>query len=111
MSYRAGFASIDEIFIDQHFGSARYWQIYDIGNEAKFIETRKTIPGCRGNCDGGFLHMLDVLHDCDAVFVLKIGENAARAVINSGKRVFEASGEIEEIIARLIDDNLPEDRV
>lgn len=108
MSCRVGFASIDGISIDQHFGSARYWQIYDIGENAEFVETRKTVPGCRGHCDGGFEHILNALDDCNAIFVLKIGENAARAVINRGIRVFEASGEIEEIILRLIEDDMLE---
>jgi len=106
MSYRVGFASIDGTRLDQHFGSARYWQIYDIGTEARFVETRKTAPKCRGHCEGGFDHLLAALHDCDAIFVLKIGEAAARAMINSGKRVFEASGDLEDIIARLIDEGL-----
>ncbi|ANX01886.1 diguanylate cyclase [Thermoclostridium stercorarium subsp. leptospartum DSM 9219] len=105
MSYRVGFASIDGTFIDQQFGSAKYWQIYDIGDTAQFVETRKTVPGCRGNCDSGFEHILHVLKDCDAIFVSKIGEYAARTVISRGKRVFEASGEIEEIISRLLEEN------
>lgn len=110
MSYRAGFASIDGTIIDQHFGSARYWQIYDIDTEAHFVETRKTAAKCQGNCDNGFEHLFNALNDCDAIFVLKIGENAAQAAINRGKRVFEAAGEVEEIIDRLIDENLLESR-
>ena len=36
MAYRIGLASIDGTVIDQHFGSARYWQIYDLDTEAHF---------------------------------------------------------------------------
>lgn len=108
MSYRIGFASIDGTFIDQHFGSARYWQIYDVDKEANFVETRKTAAKCQGHCEGGFDHLLSVLDDCDAIFVLKIGEAAATVMIAKGKRVFEATGEVEEILAQLVSDSLLE---
>lgn len=106
MGYRVGFASIDGTRIDQHFGSARYWQIYDIGERAEFIETRKTAARCQGHCEGGFDHLLEVLRDCDTIFVSKIGESAAAFMIAKGKRVFEAAGEVEEIIVQLIEGNL-----
>jgi nitrogen fixation protein NifX len=109
MSYRVGFASIDGTEIDQHFGSARYWQIYDVDTQAHFVETRKTAAKCQGHCEGGFDHLLAVLDDCDAIFVLKIGGVAATVMLAKGKRVFEASGEVEEILAQLINNNLLED--
>jgi predicted Fe-Mo cluster-binding NifX family protein len=109
MSYRIGFASIDGTIIDQHFGSARYWQIYDIDTEAHFVETRKTVARCQGHCEGGFDHLLAVLNDCDAIFTLKIGEAAAAFMISKGKRVFEAAGETDEIIRQLIADGLLEE--
>ncbi|MBZ4667626.1 MAG: Dinitrogenase iron-molybdenum cofactor biosynthesis protein [Defluviitaleaceae bacterium] len=102
MGYRIGFASIDGAVIDQHFGSARYWQIYDVDSEARFVETRKTVAKCQGHCEGGFDHLLDVLKDCDAIFVLKIGEVAAAVMLPKGKRVFEAEGEVEDILAEIM---------
>ena len=73
MSIRIGLASIDGSYVDQHFGSARYWQIYDIDGSGTFVETRKTRPTCNGHCEGGFEAQLEVLKDCDALFVSKIG--------------------------------------
>lgn len=108
MSLRVGFASIDGTVIDQHFGSARYWQIYDLDTEAHFVETRKTAAKCQGHCEGGFSHLLTVLEDCDGIFVLKIGEAAAAFMLAKGKRVFEAYGEVEQIINELIGNNLLE---
>jgi predicted Fe-Mo cluster-binding NifX family protein len=104
---RIAFASTGE-YIDQHFGSARYFQIYDITDDGDsgHVETRKTAAKCRGHCEGGFDHLLQTLNDCDAVFVLKIGGEAADFMISHGKRVFEASGEVEEIIAELIESDL-----
>ncbi len=110
MSYRVGFASICGV-IDQHFGSARYWQIYDIDTEARFVETRKSFARCAGHCEGRFEHLYEVLKDCDAVFVLKIGETAAGYMISKGIRVFEATGEVDDIIEWIQAGNLPEDYV
>lgn len=109
MSHRVGFASIDGACVDQHFGSARYWQIYDIDTEDTFVETRKTAAKCAGHCEGGFDHLLEALHDCDALFVSRIGESAAAYMIAQGKRVFEAQGPLEDIISELIDGNLLEE--
>jgi predicted Fe-Mo cluster-binding NifX family protein len=81
--------------------------VYDIeGREYRSIETRKTAAKCQGGCEGGFDHLLKALGDCDAVFVSKIGQGAAAFMIGHGKRVFEAAGEVEEIIARIIEGNL-----
>jgi len=106
MNFRIAFASTGE-YIDQHFGSARYFQVYDIAdNEHHHVETRKTEGKYRSNYEGEFNHLLEILDDCDAVFVSKIGQNAAAFMIGHGKRVFEAAGEVEEIIAELKKGNL-----
>ncbi len=105
MAYRVGFASINGACVDQQFGSARYWQIYDIDGSGEFVETRKTAAKCAGHCEGGFGHLLEVLRDCDALFVSRIGESAAAFMIANGKRVFEAQGSVEDIIDELIAGN------
>lgn len=105
MTTRIAFASIDGARIDQHFGSARYWQIYDIDREGVWIETRKTEAGCQGHCQGGFEHQLTVLNDCDGLFVSKIGEGAAAYMLAKGKRVFEAAGDVEDLVAAMIEGN------
>jgi len=109
LKYRVGFASISGIVVDEHFGSARYWQVYDLDTEAHFVETRKTAAKCQGHCEGGFEHLLAVLNDCDAIFVLRIGETAAAYMIEKGKRVFEAYGRIDDINAQLINGRLFEE--
>jgi len=110
VSYRIAFASNGE-YIDQHFGSARYFQVYDLadnGNHAH-IETRKMEALCTDSCDGGFDHLLKALNDCDAVFINKIGQTAAAFMISQGKRVFEASGRVEDIMAKLAEENFLEE--
>ena len=112
MIYRVAFASIDGSSVDQHFGSARYFQVYDInGSEYRHVEARKPEAKCQGHCEGGFDHLLEALSDCDAIFVNRIGQSAAEFMIGHGKRVFEAAGAVEEIIASLIKENLLEEGV
>ncbi|MDR0821971.1 MAG: diguanylate cyclase [Oscillospiraceae bacterium] len=106
MSSRVAFASTGD-YVDQHFGSARYWQVYDIGDdEYRHIEQRVTAAKCKGGCEGGFDHLVEALSDCDAIFVAKIGEGAAAHMISKGKRVFDAAGEIADIIAEIMESDL-----
>jgi predicted Fe-Mo cluster-binding NifX family protein len=103
MSYRVAFASMDGSSVDQHFGSARFFQVYDIdGSEYHHVEARKPEAKCQGHCEGGFDHLLEALSDCDAIFVNRIGQSAAEFMIGHGKRVFEAAGPVDAIIAEFM---------
>ncbi len=109
MKIRIAFASTDGAYIDQHFGSARFFQIYDLdGAVYEPVESRQTKAYCQGNCEGGFDHLYEALKDCDAVFVLKIGQGAAAYMIGRGKRVFEAYGAVDEILEQVLAGNLLE---
>lgn len=103
---RVAFASYDNTIIDQHFGSARYWQIYDIDSESTFIETRKIPVTYQEKHELKFNQILTVLEDCEAFFVLQIGESAVAYMILNHKRVFEASGDIQSIAHELIKSDL-----
>ncbi len=103
---RIAFASRDNGVIDQHFGSARYWQIYDLDGGSSFVETRKVPVIYEGHHEGRFRQLLSVLEDCDAVFVSHIGESAAEYMYRHNKRVFEAAGEVSEIITELLSGDL-----
>ncbi|SDB26983.1 NifB/NifX family molybdenum-iron cluster-binding protein [Eubacterium oxidoreducens] len=94
---RVGFASTDGIVINEHFGHAKYWEIYDIGTELSLVETRMVRAGCNCHDPSLFEEMLNVLSDCKALFVSKIGKEAAQFVAQKGIRIFEAAGDIEEI--------------
>lgn len=110
MSVRIAVASTDGTYIDQHLGSARIFQIYDVAEKTyEPAGTRRTQAFCRGHCEGGFEHVLNVLKDCDAVFVNKVGEPAAAFMLQSGKRVFEASGSVEDVLDQIIAEHLLEE--
>lgn len=99
---RIAFASRDNGLVDQHFGNARYWQVYDINGGTAFVGTRKLQILYEGHHAGKFEQLLTVLEDCDAMFVRQIGESAAEYLIRHNKRVFEAEGEVSAIIAELM---------
>ncbi len=105
---RVAFASYDNVRVDQHFGSARYWQIYDVDTESIFVETRKVsvLYQEQSSHEERFKSLLTLLGDCEAIFVVQIGEVAVEYMIHHNKRVFEATGEIPKIIEELIKSQL-----
>lgn len=108
MRVRVGFATTDGSLVNEHFGHAEYWDVYDIGEEADFIETRKVKAQCSCHNKKVFDDMLSTLNDCQVLFVAKIGEEAAYHVIQSGRRVFEAVGDLYQITKQLIDNKVLE---
>ena len=105
MNTRLAFASTDGKYIDQHFGSARIFQIFEVSSAGyRLVDSRQTEGYCRGHCEGGFAHLLEALADCSGIFVSRIGEGAAAFMIQHGKRVFEATGKVENLLKQLITD-------
>ena len=98
---KVGFASLDGFSDDEHFGHAHVWQIYEFSDDAEFLEIRKMPPVCGGSCNGAcddnFAIAYELLKDCKALFVSKIGEPAAAYMIQRGIKVFEAAGSIDKI--------------
>lgn len=110
MNTRLAFASTDGKYIDQHFGSARIFQIFEVSSAGyRLVDSRQTEGYCRGHCEGGFAHLLEALADCSGIFVSRIGEGAAAFMIQHGKRVFEASGPVDEVIKQVVADGLWEE--
>ena len=106
MGVRVGFATTDGSLVNEHFGHAEFWDVYDIGTEADFVETRKVKAECSCHNKKVFDDMLNTLKDCQVLFVAKIGEEAAYHVIQSGRRVFEAAGDLYQITKQLIDNHI-----
>lgn len=103
-------ASSDGINIDQHFGKAIFFRVYQLDNSGyEFIESRDAVAACqhvRTHSSTDFDTIIKLLSDCDAVLVSKIGEGAAAYVISKGLRVFEVSGSIDGVLNKLIEDRV-----
>lgn len=103
-------ATTSGLTVDEHFGHAKFFRVYELaGNEHRFIEVRDAVAACQhqlGHDTTRFDKIIELLSDCDAILVNKIGEGAAQYLISRGVRVFEVSGSIEAVLDKLAVDNL-----
>jgi predicted Fe-Mo cluster-binding NifX family protein len=107
MFKKIAFASFDGVFVDQHFGMADMFYIYDINGTESFLSDKRRVVRNDGKChsDESFAKVYELLKDCDAVFVAKIGQSAANYLIRKNLRVFEISAEIKDVLETAIEEN------
>ncbi len=104
--YKVAIASSDGIVVNQHFGRANTFFIYEvagIGNY-RFLETRIVTPVCEGgNHDEEKLcSNISKFKDCKYILVSQIGRGAANKMEQSGIMPMELPGMIEESLGKLI---------
>jgi len=103
-THRIAAASADGKTINEHFGKAASFFIYEIGKEAPaFIEKRSVTPLSRGSghTEDGILSTIDALKDCTAVIAVKVGSAVRRALEANGISVFERAEPIDNALAKL----------
>jgi predicted Fe-Mo cluster-binding NifX family protein len=111
MSYRIAIATGDGVTSDQHFGQAKEFHVFAVDDSKyEWIGARRVAPVC-GNCgqaheDKDFDSIAELLRDCDTIAVSKIGPGAVRYLRGENFRVFEAHGEIKNILDMIIQKNL-----
>jgi predicted Fe-Mo cluster-binding NifX family protein len=115
MIKRAAFASCDGDFIDYHYGRATSFFVYDFGSSRAPILLGKRrhyrIP-VQGVIEQGAAHsrenlekVAELLSDCDALFVAKIGETPAKFFIERGVRVFQLEERIDRVLEAIEKEN------
>ena len=84
---RVAVATQDRSKIDEHFGHADEFAVYDLGSEGpKFLETRIV----EHYCQGGFGDedkrevILRALADCKALFVARVGDGPRKKLLGAG---------------------------
>jgi predicted Fe-Mo cluster-binding NifX family protein len=105
MSYRIAIASSDGESVNQHFGQAGNFLIYEVSEgHVDFIEDREVIfdPEIHTQSDANFERVTILLSDCKAVFVLKIGERAIRYLLVNGIKSFAVNFSLNFIFTTLI---------
>lgn len=75
---RVAIVSSDGKVINQHFGKAARFLIFEIGGgKPQFIEERKNIPVCgsaeTGHADEALNRTISLISDCEAVLCARIG--------------------------------------
>jgi len=105
MEYRIAIASSNGESVDQHFGQAENFLVYEVTNNGiNFIEDREVKAASNGkeHSDIGLNRVADTLHDCKAVFVLKIGMKASRYLYQRGLKSFEVDYSLHHIFNILL---------
>ena len=106
MSIKVAVASTDGKYINQHFGKADKFLIFEINGpgDYKFVELRETEPSCgkyvqEGECES--FDITSLLSDCKAVIVSQIGPGASQRLISKGIIPFMQPSFIEEALEKL----------
>ena len=101
MAFRIAAASSDGEQIDEHFGRASTFYVYDITAEAiTFIEKRSRFASSDTEPDR-FAEITETLKGCHGVAVSQIGPAAIQYLAARGFRVFEAPYPIRPVLAKL----------
>ncbi len=105
--YKIAVASSDGIVVNQHFGRARAFLIYEVENNEirKMSEIRTVNPVCSGgnHNDDQLIENIRRFQDCKYILVSKIGMHAAAQAEQLGITPMELPGMIEESIKKVIE--------
>lgn len=92
MTYRVAVASSDGKYINQHFGHARQFLIFELapGEDFRFLELRETSPPCNGgeHHDDKLKRAVEAVADCQYLLVSQIGPGAAQLAQSKGVKPF-----------------------
>lgn len=103
---RLAIASSDGIVVNQHFGHAKKFYIYEVENkQINFVEVRDVVPVChQGSHDDGEMDAaMKNLEDCNYLLVSRIGPGAAAVAEQYGLEVYELPGMIQDSIQKVQD--------
>ena len=103
---RCAVASSDGGLVDQHFGRAKSFDVYEVeqGFEPRFLETRKVQRVCsgEGHSTEALCAAASALADCVFVVVARIGPGALGALRQRGIEAYELVAEPEEAIEKVM---------
>ncbi len=103
--YRVAVASSDGIVVNNHFGRARDFYIYQVDHteQIHFQEKRSVIPVCDGgnHDDDKLEENIKKLQDCNYLLVSRIGGGAAAMAERYGIESYEIPGLIPDSIGQL----------
>ena len=99
---RLAIVSTDGLNVDDHFGRADRFLIYDLDEEMKLVEIRPTETLSVGDPNHAFdterfSRVASVLKDCTRVYATRIGEVPAAKLKEMGIEVVVYSGAISDL--------------
>jgi len=108
MKIRIAVASSDGLNVDQHFGRAQHFRIYQLNeNNFDFIEERISHPPCSEHQHSD--HLLDQaaehISDCQGVIACQIGPGAVDVLLIRRILPFTMEGSVDEALKTLLATN------
>jgi len=104
-TYRIAAASTDGKTVNEHFGRAAEFLIYDIGaSDWTFVEKRSVTPlceACAEHTSEQLSPVIAALADCAAVVTVKIGAVVRRELAINNISVFEQPDDIDNVLSKL----------
>ena len=105
MTFKVAVASSDGKFINQHFGKANQFLIFEIhsNGEYKFLETRLNNPACDvgGHTDNAMMETVKLLSDCKAVLASQIGPGAVDTLLKNNINPYIAPTFIDDALKEI----------
>lgn len=126
MSYKIAVATSNELYVDLHFGAAKFFSIYEVqdNGEFSFLEKRdydesregesvdgkpaKTAgchgsgSGCgQGGCSGGASAKVELISDVRAVIAEKIGFNVTKQLEKKAISSFDVDCSVKEALEKI----------
>jgi nitrogen fixation protein NifX len=106
MGVRVAVASSDGTRVNDHFGRARSFRIYQRTEDAwVFLENRENLPACVGHehAAAALERTADLIADCRAVVVEQVGSGAVDVLLARRIMPFMLAGTVEEALTTLLD--------
>ncbi len=102
MAIRIAVATNDGKMVNEHFGKAGRFLIFILDNAGyDLLEERKTSLSCsdQGHSDDLLERKADLISDCKAVVISRIGPGATDLLIERGVVPFSFQGSVREALA------------
>ncbi len=114
MSFKVAIASSDGKFIDQHFGQAPHFLIFEIkeNQDFEFIEVRENIPpyddpNLLENHNNALARSADLISDCKVALASQIGIGAVKTLLSCKIQPYSVSNlRIENALKKLASSKL-----
>ncbi len=104
MNVRIAFATGDRKAVNQHFGAAEAFAIYELGeHEARLVEVAEFMETAMDGHEGKLAAKVELLGDCAAVYCNAVGASAIQQLLAAGiqpMRVDEGTS-IDELLCGL----------
>jgi predicted Fe-Mo cluster-binding NifX family protein len=104
MSYRVAVASTDGKYVNEHFGRAKQFLIFELcDGDYQFVELRQNQPSCNVEQpdESGHARTIELLRDCKAVLVARIGPGAEQYLNRQGIKAITIPEFIDEALKQI----------